>query len=333
MKCSNCGAENSNNAIFCMDCGHNLKEDNDFDKTVKINDNYEYDDDKIVKNNSYKDSSMSFKQKGIIFGVVVIGLIAFSLIFNFGFSKYKISKLESSAAANLESKNYDIARQKYSELYEKTSDKKYLDAVNKIDADLEANENLIEANKRYEDKEYDLALEYLSNVESSDEEVNKKKDKLLEKINYGINSEISLLIGNKDYDNAINTVNSYLSYLPESEELKNLKKEITTEKSANEEKIKSEAKLQEQKARADELEVQIAKLKKQSAASLIGTYQYVTSSRANVRSGPGFSYGISYNLYKGNPVYVFDTKNADGRTWCNIGDGWISYRTLNGEAK
>ncbi|MFR8926916.1 SH3 domain-containing protein [Peptoniphilus senegalensis] len=74
-------------------------------------------------------------------------------------------------------------------------------------------------------------------------------------------------------------------------------------------------------------------MKNAEASNLIGTYQFVTSNRANVRSGPGFSYEVEYSLYKGDPVYVYDTRSANGRTWCNIGNGWISYRTLNGETK
>lgn len=333
MKCRNCGKENDDNAIFCMECGSNLNEDVEFDKTLNINKDYEYDNQRIVENNSFKDNSMGFKQKGIVFGVVVVGLIVFSLIFNFGFSKYKLSKLESSAALNVESKNYDIAREKYSELYEKTEDKKYLDEINKIDASIESKENLAKATQNFENRAYDRALEYLTSINTEDEEINSKKETLKEKINSAVNSEISLLVGNKEYDSALSAIGSYIAVDPENEDFKSLRNKISSEKSTYEEKVKNEAQIEEQKARADELEAQIAKLRKSNAANLIGTYQYVTSSRANVRSGPGFAYGVSYSLYRGDAVYVFDTKSADGRTWCNIGNGWISYRTLNGEAK
>lgn len=126
MRCKNCGQENSDESLFCMKCGHDLREDDDFSKTKKIHNDHDYyreDDENIVKNNSFKDDSMGLKQKGIVFGLVIVGLIAFSLIFNFGFSKYKYSKLENSAKANLEAKNYKEAREKYSQLYEKSSDK------------------------------------------------------------------------------------------------------------------------------------------------------------------------------------------------------------------
>ena len=134
MKCKNCGKENKEDALFCMDCGHDLREDRDFSKTEIIKnkqDYYEEDHDRIVNNNSFKDESMGLKQKGLVFGLVVVGLLAFSLIFNFGFSKYKYSKLETSARANLESKNYKEAREKFSQLYEKSSKKEYLDEIRK----------------------------------------------------------------------------------------------------------------------------------------------------------------------------------------------------------
>lgn len=81
MKCRNCGKENKEDALFCMDCGHDLREDRDFSKTEIINKDhnyYEEDDDNIVKNNSFKDDSMGLKQKGLVFGIVVVGLLAFS---------------------------------------------------------------------------------------------------------------------------------------------------------------------------------------------------------------------------------------------------------------
>lgn len=36
MKCKNCGKENADNAVFCMECGHDMREDMDFSKTQKI---------------------------------------------------------------------------------------------------------------------------------------------------------------------------------------------------------------------------------------------------------------------------------------------------------
>ncbi|WP_245149826.1 zinc ribbon domain-containing protein [Peptoniphilus vaginalis] len=167
MKCRNCGKENKEDALFCMDCGHDLREDRDFSKTEIINKGhsyYEEDDTKIVKNNSFKDNSMGLKQKGLVFGLVVVGLIVFSLIFNFGFSKYKYSKLETSANANLEAKNYKEAREKFSQLYEKSSDKKYLDEINKIDKMLETKDLLNKANKKYEERDYETSLANLKEI-------------------------------------------------------------------------------------------------------------------------------------------------------------------------
>ena len=302
MKCKNCGKDNADNAVFCMECGHDMREDMDFSKTKKIDRNIYYEDEKesrknnyhddkdeetIVKNNSFKDDSMGTKQKGLIFGVVVIGLIVFSLLFNFGFGKYKMTKLENSAKANLEAKNYKEAREKYSELYEK----------------------------------------------SDDEELKGKKDALLEKNYSAIKAEITQLIGSNNFVGAINRLNSYISVDPENNDFKKLLEDVNAQKTSFEKKAQEESEASKEKARADELEAQIAKLKNAEASNLIGTYQFVTSSRANVRSGPGFSYGVEFSLYKGDPVYVYDTRRADGRTWCNIGNGWISYRTLNGESK
>lgn len=336
MRCKNCGKENSNDASFCMDCGHNLREDEDFKKTQEIHRDYDYyseDDENIIKNNSFKDDSMGLKQKGLVFGLVIVGLIAFSLIFNFGFSKYKYSKLESSAKANLEAKNYKEAREKYSQLYEKSSDQKYLDEINKIDDAIQNKELLNKANQNYEAKDFEGSLAKLKEIEAGeDEEISEKLDALMQKNYAGIKSEISQLKASKNYDGAINRLDSYIAVDPENAEFKRMLEDINTEKLANDKKVEEESEASKQKARADELEAQIARLKNSEASNLIGTYQFVTSSKANVRSGPSFSYGVSFVLYKGDPVYVYDTRRANGRTWCNIGNGWISYRTLNGEA-
>ena len=42
MKCKNCGKENKEDALFCMDCGHDLREERDFSKTEIIKDEHDY---------------------------------------------------------------------------------------------------------------------------------------------------------------------------------------------------------------------------------------------------------------------------------------------------
>ena len=334
MRCKNCGKENAEGALFCMECGQPLREDMDFSKTQKINRDYDYEDEeKIIKNNSFKDDSIGTKQKGLVFGFVILGLIAFSLLFNFGFGKYKFNKLESSARANLEAKNYKEAREKFSQLYEKSSDKKYLDEINKIDKNLEAKDTFNKANQKFEGRDYEASLAYLKDLESDDDELKEKKNSLIEKNYSAIKAEISQLTSSNNYEGAIKRLNSYLAVDPENADFKKLLEDINAQKLDSEKKAEEESEALKEKARADELEEQIAKLKNAEASNLIGTYQFVTSGRANVRSGPGFSYGVEFSLYKGDPVYVYDTRRADGRTWCNIGNGWISYRTLNGESK
>ncbi|WP_277220968.1 zinc-ribbon domain-containing protein [Peptoniphilus vaginalis] len=334
MKCRNCGKENKEDALFCMDCGHDLREDRDFSKTEIINKDhsyYEEDDTKIVKNNSFKDNSMGLKQKGLVFGLVIVGLIVFSLIFNFGFSKYKYSKLETSAKANLEAKNYKEAREKFSQLYEKSSDKKYLDEINKIDKMLETKDLLNKANKKYEERDYETSLANLKEIQTEDDdELREKVDGLIKKNYDGIKSEIMQLKANNNYEGAINRLNEYLTVDPENADFKKMLEDLNLEKTNNDNKAQEESEATKQKARADELEAQIQRLQNREVSSLVGTYQFVTSGKANVRSGPGFVYSISYVLHRGDPVYVYDTRRSDGRTWCNIGDGWISYRTLNG---
>lgn len=336
MKCKNCGKENAEDASFCMECGHDLREDLDFSRTQKVERDFDYDyedEEKIVKNNSFNDNSMGLKQKGIIFAFVVIGLIVFSLLFNFGFGKHKFKQLENSAKANLEAKNYKEAREKYSQLYEKSSDKKYLDEINKIDKSMESKDLINKANQKFEGRDYEASLAFLKDFESDDEDLKSKRDALVEKNYSAIRSEIAQLVGNNNFSSAINRLNSYIAVDPENGEFKKMLEDVNSQKENSDKKDEESSETLKEKARADELEAQIARLKRVEASSLIDTYQFVTAGKANVRSGPGFDYGIEFTLYKGDSVYGYDTRRANGRTWCNIGNGWISYRTLNGEIK
>ncbi len=74
MKCNNCGEEISSESLTCPSCGEN----------PRINQiSSQEDDNVIIKNNSFQDDSMGIKEKGLVFLFVVLGLIGFSLLFNF----------------------------------------------------------------------------------------------------------------------------------------------------------------------------------------------------------------------------------------------------------
>lgn len=91
--------------------------------------------------------------------------------------------------------------------------------------------------------------------------------------------------------------------------------------------------LADAEASASKAKANAAKSEKRAseASRILYTTQRVTAAHANVRSGPGKGYPILYVLDRGASVYVIDTQSDSVRTWCNIGDGWISYRTVNGE--
>lgn len=48
------------------------------------------------------------------------------------------------------------------------------------------------------------------------------------------------------------------------------------------------------------------------------------SSYLNVRSGPGFAYGIIGKLYTGDQVRITEIQEADGMKWGKIDSGWVS---------
>lgn len=199
---------------------------------------------------------------------------------------------------------------------------------------LETKDLLNKTNKKYEERDYETSLANLKEIQTEDDdELREKVDGLIKKNYDGIKSEIMQLKANDNYEGAINRLNEYLTVDPDNADFKKMLEDLNLEKTNNEKKAQEESEATKQKARADELEAQIQRLQNREVSSLVDTYQFVTSGKANVRSGPGFAYSISYVLHRGDPVYVYDTRRSDGRTWCNVGDGWISYRTLNGEAK
>ena len=121
-----------------------------------------------------------------------------------------------------------------------------------------------------------------------------------------------------------------LAVAPDNGRLVALKEETglgKDKKDAEEKAKKMEA------ANASKAKANAAKSAKRAteASRILFTTQRVTAAQANVRSGPGKSYPTLYTLERGDTVYVIDTHSDSVRTWCNIGDGWISYRTLNGE--
>ncbi len=52
--------------------------------------------------------------------------------------------------------------------------------------------------------------------------------------------------------------------------------------------------------------------------------EVINSSYLNVRSGPGFSYGVIDKIYAGDKVEISEQKAADGMTWGHISKGWVS---------
>lgn len=64
--------------------------------------------------------------------------------------------------------------------------------------------------------------------------------------------------------------------------------------------------------------------------SLVGNSHLITSSIANVRTGPGFDNPIIKILEKGDSVFIFDLRYNYDRIWCETNDGWISVNTING---
>ena len=147
-----------------------------------------------------------------------------------------------------------------------------------------------------------------------------------------VNKEIQQKIDNRYFDEAITDVNGYLLLAPESDSLKNLKKKA--EEAAKKDKKDnddanssvSSAKQAQSQAKYDSSEDARMNI---LASKLIDTTQVITSSEANVRSGPSLNASVVGTVTRGDSVYVYSVQPAPGRVWCNVGNGeWISSKTM-----
>ncbi|WP_308533779.1 SH3 domain-containing protein [uncultured Peptoniphilus sp.] len=365
MRCKVCGKENRDNAKFCYSCGSNLEifdedtqkynpiedeyENKDYDtkesrpysrenyealrkdyrKPKSYNDYNDYDDyDDYRERRPYKKKTSPFKK----FLLLVLSLL---LIAGAGFGCYyfyknqKMASLEKYAMEAMVSGDYEDAAEYYEDLYKLNSSSKTKDLMDEatnlaFDAKkLEKVDSLILSGS------YKEAYENIEDVKKHNnkllEEASKKEDVLM------ANIEEKLVDNVKDgnFTKSLNIVNDLLKIGPENDKLNELKDKILNNQTKSEEEKKKAEEEAEKEAKEKENKEKEEKLSGEGDR-LINTYQYVTSKIANVRSGPGLSYPVQYVLNYGDEVYVIDTKHDSVRTWCNIGYGWISYRTLDG---
>lgn len=333
MKCLNCGADNVADAKFCKSCGQVLSREEPSDTTpIRPVDAYESDPAYAyadVRNEAEEEKS-SGKKKGALIAASVAGIIVLLVLSVFIYRTGRRISLEKSAAAAIEDENFDKAREQYEKLYEITNRGVYKEKAKEAKTMAKDMELLDAAKEAFESGNYADALRTYTAIQNHDNNLSDKARDGAFDVLEAVSQKVDALIEADDYDSAMDMVNGLMAIAPDNSRLNFLKKEIKQgAQDLSDEKIRvatAESEAAKAKASAEK------SAKKASEASrILYTVQYVTAAEANVRTGPGKNYPVAYTLTRGAEVYVIDTRADSVRTWCNIGDGWISYRTLNGE--
>lgn len=330
MKCSNCGADNAADARFCKSCGHVLDQA-PVEDTAPIAPVDSYDTDPAFDYDlEVEEKKPANKKKGLIIAASIAAIVVLLVLSAFIYRTGRRISMEKSAAAAIEDKNYDKAREQYDKLYDMTGRDVYKERAKEAKTMAKDAELLDEAKEALESGDYADALRMYTAIQNHENNLSDKARDGAWDVLEAVSQKVDAFIEADDYDSAMDMVNALMAIAPDNSRLNFLKKEIKQgAQNLSEEKIRTAtAESEAVKAAAS---AQKSAKKASEANRILYTYQRVTAAEANVRTGPGKKYPVAYTLTRGAEVYVIDTQADSVRTWCNIGDGWISYRTLNGE--
>lgn len=342
MNCSHCGMENADGAKFCKSCGTPLVPSEE-EKTQPMEpvDAVEA-AHSIARENSVpeeeafdREGRPKEKKRNVMIGVaaalVAIALIALCVV---AFKSTQRTRIRKAAESAMEDENYDKAYEEYHKLYEitqKESDKEDADAAKQLAKD---KSSLEAADDALNDMALADALERYVAVKKHDNELKEQAEEGVSGVVTAAEGKIRALNGAEEFDKASELLSGLLAVAPENGRLVALKEETSLGKDKKEaEETAKKVEAANAQASASKAKAGAAKSEKRASEAnrILYTTQRVTAAHANVRSGPGKGYPTLYVLDRGASVYVIDTQADSVRTWCNIGDGWISYRTLNGE--
>lgn len=328
MKCLSCGADNAADAKFCKSCGQPLEIDAPRDTAI-LEPVDAYDTDPAYSYDEVEEKKPG-KKKGVIIAASVFAVIVLLVLSVFIYRTSRRISLEKSAAAAIEDENYGKAREQYDKLYDMTGRDVYKERAKDAKTMAKDQALLDEAKDALESDSFKEALRIYTAIEEHDNDLSDEAKEGVKDVVSSAADEIWARMDADDFDGAMDMVNELIAVAPNNDRLADLKKKVKQgAKNLSEEKIRT-ATAESEAAKAAESAKKSAK-RASEASRILYTYQYVTAAEANVRTGPGKNYPVAYTLSRGAEVYVIDTQSDSVRTWCNIGDGWISYRTLNGE--
>lgn len=318
MICKNCGAENRKDSTYCKDCGKLLeKEENLNSKIERSTDSYNIVNEKKPRNT-------------LLTSVIILTLISVIVVAGYFLKKnISIRKLEEKALNFELNNNYKAAAYEYEKLFSKTGQSLYNEKYNLM-INKGKNVELFKMGEDFFNRGNNIeALSYYLKINQEDEEHFNKGKERIDYIMKEINEQLKMFIDYEDYDSAITYADDYLKVLKDNQNILSLKNQAIKLKDI--ENNQNNSKVDPPQEEFVPVESYNQRLLEDLTYKLQGTYQYITSSVANIRSGPGLKYSITGKLYEGDSVYVYDAREDGERVWCNIGIGWVSYRTMNGE--
>lgn len=318
MICKNCGAENKENSTYCKDCGILLeKEVNSSNKAGRSTDSYSSVNGKKPRN-------------ALLISVIILTFLLLGIVAAYLLNKNISIRKSEEKALNFElTNNYNAAAYEYEKLFSKTGQKSYNEKYNLM-INKGKNAEFFKMGEDFFNRDNNIeALSYYLKINQEDEEhFNKAKEKI-DYIMKEINEQLKMFIDYENYDSAITYADDYLKILKDNQNIISLKNQAIKLKDIYNNQNNSEVDTPQEEFVPVESYNQ--RVLEDLTYKLQGTYQYITSSVANIRSGPSLKYSITGKLYKGDSVYVYDAREDGERVWCNIGIGWVSYRTMNGE--
>ncbi|MDD7363152.1 MAG: SH3 domain-containing protein [Peptoniphilus sp.] len=334
MKCFYCGEDNEEGARFCKSCGKPLS-DSERDITAPM---APVDSDAEIERMNrggeayaVEEDDKRSKKKIAIVIIVAVVVIIFAV---FAFQGAQRARIRKSAVAALANEDYDKAYEEYKKLYEMTENESYREEANEAKKLAKDKESLEEANDALNDQALVEAFRRYATVKGHDNDLSSEADEGIARVVTAAESKVRAYNESQEFQKASELMSELLAVDPENGRLLALKEETVQDKDKADQ-VESAKKVgaakREQKASEEQAQAANKAKRASEGSRILYTVQHVTTPSANVRSGPGKSYPVIYELEYGAEVYVIDTQSDSVRTWCNIGDGWISYRTLNGE--
>lgn len=273
-------------------------------------------------NTSYYSTNKKKLPTPLLIVITVICIIILGVGGIFVKNKLDISSLTKKADSFVEMEDFEGARKVYSELYTKTGDPEYKTKMNSMKINQEVKDTMDDAKKQEQNGNLVKAIVIYKMVPKEDDKNFKKAAMQIDTLKGDIVKKASTFIDAGNNAQASTILSEYLAIEPDDKTAVELYKKVSGK---NETQIKEVV-----VDKTVPVYVNSGGSANAVANAITGTYQYITSSKANARSAPSKGSAVVGTLYRGDSVYVYSTYvESEKRIWCKTDYGWVSYNTMN----